>query len=96
MATGAKLDRKQIAILTAYDANLRRGPCGCGVQDFVYAVEMNHRKERLLNGAALEAVASRPAMLITGPALTVTISCRSAVHQSSFPQYGQASDCSPE
>ena len=45
------------------------------MQDFVYAVEMNHRKERLLNGAALEAVASRPAMLITGPALTVTSSC---------------------
>jgi hypothetical protein len=42
---------------------------GCAMQDFVYAVEMNHRKERLLNGAALESVASRPAMLITGAAM---------------------------
>jgi hypothetical protein len=53
------------------------------VQDFVYAVEMNHRKERLLNGAALEAVASRPAVLITGSVLTVIIS--GVVHQSCFP-----------
>lgn len=38
----------------------------------MYAVEMNHRKERLLNGAALESVASRPAMLITGAAVMMT------------------------
>jgi len=32
----------------------------------VYAVDINHRKERMLNGAALESIASRPALLITG------------------------------
>lgn len=36
----------------------------------MYAVDMNHRKERLLNGAALESVSSRPALLITGPTLS--------------------------
>ncbi len=32
----------------------------------MYAVDINHRKERMLNGAALESIASRPALLITG------------------------------
>ena len=47
------------------------------LQDFVYAVDTNHRKERLLNGAALESVASRPALLITGASLENTCGSRS-------------------
>ena len=35
-------------------------------EDIVYAVDFNHRKERHLNGAAIDSVFSRPAILITG------------------------------
>ena len=35
-------------------------------EDIVYAVDFNHRKERHLNGAAIDGIVSRPAILITG------------------------------
>lgn len=34
-------------------------------EEYIYAVDMNHRKERLLNGATLEQLFNRPALLIT-------------------------------
>ncbi|PSC73960.1 cleavage and polyadenylation specificity factor subunit 2 [Micractinium conductrix] len=36
-----------------------------GGEDFVYAVDYNHRKERHLNGTALESAFQRPALLIS-------------------------------
>ena len=38
-------------------------------EDIVYAVDFNHRKERHLNGAAIDSIVSRPAILITGTPL---------------------------
>lgn len=40
-------------------------------EDMVYAVDYNHRKERHLNGATLDSVFSRPAVLITGASVSV-------------------------
>ena len=45
-------------------------------EDIVYAVDYNHRKERHLNGTALEATFSRPAVLITG---STCIKCNSTL-----------------
>ena len=36
-----------------------------GEEDIVYAVDVNHKKERHLNGADVEKI-SRPSLLITG------------------------------
>ena len=43
-------------------------------EDIVYAVDFNHRKERHLNGAAIDSIFSRPAILITGVTDSISLS----------------------
>jgi len=48
-------------------------------EDVVYAVDFNHRKEHHLNGAAIDGIVSRPAILITGASHVACSTIRNTV-----------------